>query len=345
MTVLDGLGKKSATAQGLKKPITYGSTASLIGQRIYLCVEDKRALGFLKVGPKRLFVAPPPLVASRSNHTCVQDAFKEVNPLCVLDFYVHESCQRGGIGKRLFDTMLEHESVSPSQLAYDRPSPKLLAFLRKHFGLSRYQPQNNNYVIFDEYFGRGSAESRGSRSSSSRRSIGSLPIEAGGQIGFVGRGAVPGAPPACRQRPPPIPGTATSESPLASLPVPDSACNTNSHPPLGAPPLPSRGSSSCKSLQTPWGTTADTPPRIGGTGVNTPLRGVGDRGGENTAAGMPSDTKSRSTSVPCRGYSTSIGCVPGLAEAPTSLANSTGSTSSRRFASPLSHAGQRMLAH
>merc|ERR1719269_479186 len=55
------------------------------------------------------------------------------------------------------------ESVVPEKLAYDRPSPKLLGFLRKHFGLSRYVPQANNFVVFDAYFSghhRASSESR-----------------------------------------------------------------------------------------------------------------------------------------------------------------------------------------
>jgi GNAT superfamily N-acetyltransferase len=30
-------------------------------------------------------------------------AIVEVEPLCVLDFYVHESCQRQGVGKALFE--------------------------------------------------------------------------------------------------------------------------------------------------------------------------------------------------------------------------------------------------
>lgn len=357
MSVLDAMGKNSAIAQGLKKPITYGSTASLLGQRIYLCVEDKRALGFLKVGSKRLFVAAPPLFASKSNSTGVQDAFKEVNPLCVLDFYVHESCQRGGIGKRLFDTMLEQEGVSPAQLAYDRPSPKLLAFLRKHCGLSRFQPQNNNYVIFDEYFARGnaSAESRGSRSSSTRRSIGVLPIEASGHTGFVGRGVVPGAPPS-RQRPPPMPGavsqtngteisirTPTADAPLGIQSIPDSVLNPNSHPPLGAPPLHHRSASSSSSLQTPWGTTADGPTSVGSASRSNPLWGVGEKAGERSAAGMPSESKGRSSSAPCRGYNSATAIVPGLSNALPSGGSS--GSGSRRFASPLSHAGQRMLAH
>ena len=32
---------------------------------------------------------------------------KEIDPLCVLDFYVSEACQRQGIGSRLFEVMLE----------------------------------------------------------------------------------------------------------------------------------------------------------------------------------------------------------------------------------------------
>lgn len=28
---------------------------------------------------------------------------REIEPVCVLDFYVHESCQRQGVGKALFE--------------------------------------------------------------------------------------------------------------------------------------------------------------------------------------------------------------------------------------------------
>ena len=52
--------------------------------------------------------------------------YHEVTPLCVLDFYVHESTQRQGIGKKLFDYMLKFEKKTPQELAYDRPSPKLI---------------------------------------------------------------------------------------------------------------------------------------------------------------------------------------------------------------------------
>jgi len=40
----------------------------------------------------------------------------------------------------LFETMLKDQQTSPAKLAYDRPSPKLLAFLKKHYGLKNYVP-------------------------------------------------------------------------------------------------------------------------------------------------------------------------------------------------------------
>lgn len=48
--------------------------------------------------------------------------------------------------------MLETENKQPLELGYDRPSPKLLGFLAKHYNLKSYSPQTNNYVVFDEYF-------------------------------------------------------------------------------------------------------------------------------------------------------------------------------------------------
>jgi alpha-tubulin N-acetyltransferase 1 len=48
--------------------------------------------------------------------------------------------------------MLEKEAIRPDKLGYDRPSEKLLAFLAKHYGLKRYVPQNNNYVVYNAFF-------------------------------------------------------------------------------------------------------------------------------------------------------------------------------------------------
>jgi alpha-tubulin N-acetyltransferase 1 len=75
-----------------------------------------------------------------------------MKPLCVLDFFVDPTVQRGGHGKHLFDIMLSHQSVVPQRLAYDRPSPKLMGFLAKYFNLTKYVQQNNNYVVFDDYY-------------------------------------------------------------------------------------------------------------------------------------------------------------------------------------------------
>jgi alpha-tubulin N-acetyltransferase 1 len=48
--------------------------------------------------------------------------------------------------------MLANEKVHPRKLAYDRPSSKLKGFLSKHYGLSSYVQQNNNFIVFDDYF-------------------------------------------------------------------------------------------------------------------------------------------------------------------------------------------------
>ncbi len=49
-----------------------------------------KVIGFIKVGVKKLFI--------RDQFT----NFNEISPLCVLDFYVHESEQRNGHGKVKF---------------------------------------------------------------------------------------------------------------------------------------------------------------------------------------------------------------------------------------------------
>jgi len=157
--IIDNLGRRSATAQGLGKAITsfdrmnYGEQ-----QLIYIlrsepapvAVDDvgdsqqtsnpTKIFGFIKVGAKSLFVMDK------------QGQQLEVKPLCVLDFYVVEEMQRKGCGRRLFDFMLSDLSIRPAQLAVDRPSVKFKSFLRKHYSLSHTIPQINNFVIFDGFF-------------------------------------------------------------------------------------------------------------------------------------------------------------------------------------------------
>ena len=116
---------------------------------MYLCCDETtnplrgptRVLGVLKTGDKNLFIhrpsSPKPI---------------EMEPRCVLDFYVAETAQRRGVGFLLFAFFLRNENKHPARLAYDRPSTKFLAFLRKHHGLVTYQNQTNNFVVFDAYF-------------------------------------------------------------------------------------------------------------------------------------------------------------------------------------------------
>ena len=116
---------------------------------MYLCCDETtnplrgptRVLGILKTGDKNLFIhrpsSPKPI---------------EMEPRCVLDFYVAENAQRRGVGFLLFAFFLRNENKHPARLAYDRPSAKFLAFLRKHHGLGTYQTQTNNFVVFDAYF-------------------------------------------------------------------------------------------------------------------------------------------------------------------------------------------------
>jgi len=162
-TVIDTMGRLSAQAQGLHGPITTRARLAP-GQRVYLHADQNRAMGILKVGPKRLFIRG------------ATGDMREIEPLCVLDFYVHESVQRTGVGHTLFDVMLATEQVSPHRLGYDRPSPKLLAFLKRHYGLTGYVPQANKFVVFDAYFDetlRGSAQPlQPSGPSAGRRSLG-----------------------------------------------------------------------------------------------------------------------------------------------------------------------------
>ncbi|XP_026541700.1 alpha-tubulin N-acetyltransferase 1-like [Notechis scutatus] len=56
--------------------------------------------------------------------------------------------------------MCIRERVEPYQLAIDRPSEKLLCFLRKHYSLSDVIPQVNNFVIFQGFFSHQHAPAR-----------------------------------------------------------------------------------------------------------------------------------------------------------------------------------------
>ncbi|KAH9496919.1 Alpha-tubulin N-acetyltransferase 1 [Bulinus truncatus] len=146
--IIDKMGEASAKAQDLHGPITTGKKLECSNHKLYIMkdAQDKggygSVIGILKVGCKKLFVYDE----SKVQH--------ELEPLCVLDFYVHESRQRMGCGRKLFEFMLQNERIPAHLLAIDRPSPKFLSFLKRHYGLEAVIPQVNNFVIFQGFFNK-----------------------------------------------------------------------------------------------------------------------------------------------------------------------------------------------
>ena len=113
-------------AQGLPSQITTTGKLCANGHIIFIRSEANKCIGFLKIGFKKLFIR------NRAG------TIVEMKPLSVLDFYVDSKVQRGGHGRQLFDIMLKYQGAQPHQIAYDRPSHKLIGFLSKHFGLTKH---------------------------------------------------------------------------------------------------------------------------------------------------------------------------------------------------------------
>ncbi|ETN85004.1 hypothetical protein NECAME_01566 [Necator americanus] len=160
---IDTLGHLSTEAQGLKRILTtYEKVLNqpedqfiyLMWQRhpskplvflhILFVQRFKRAtsyvIGMLKVGKKHLYL----LDENQKKY--------EEEPLCILDFYIHDSVQRRGNGHQLFEAMLREESTSAAAVAIDRPSDAFLQFLSKFYGLSKPVWQSTNFVVFPEFF-------------------------------------------------------------------------------------------------------------------------------------------------------------------------------------------------
>lgn len=142
--VIDALGEASAAAQEIPAAVTTTDKLTRSRHRVYILVEPTVdgtiVVGLLKVGFKQLFLR---------DERC---HLRQVRALCLLDFYVHESRQRRGCGRRLFDCMARTECLSPAQLPIDHPSAKLLAFMGRHFGLEQVIPQNNHFAVFRGFF-------------------------------------------------------------------------------------------------------------------------------------------------------------------------------------------------
>ncbi|CAF3419346.1 unnamed protein product [Rotaria sp. Silwood1] len=168
-SIIDAVGEASYKAQGLPGPVTTARKFRITDHRLYLVKNSTdhnnlgSVIGLLKVGAKHLFVY--------DSHGQVH----ERTPLCVLDFFVHESKQRSGYGKKLFEAMLEFEKCNAYELAIDRPSNKCLGFLQKHYNLSAPIRQVNNFVVFNAFFNRSPISQNRKLSASRQRHDTSLP--------------------------------------------------------------------------------------------------------------------------------------------------------------------------
>lgn len=145
--IIDQLGQLSAVSQKLNKPVTTAQRLRMADNQILYLLADTDAgnngsvIGLLKVGTKDLYLFDE-----------VGQTRKVENTPCILDFYIHESRQRTGLGKNMFETMLNEEHWTPLKCSVDRPSEKLLGFLKKHYGLQRTIPQANNFVLYEGFF-------------------------------------------------------------------------------------------------------------------------------------------------------------------------------------------------
>ncbi|VDK73483.1 unnamed protein product [Litomosoides sigmodontis] len=146
---INNMGALSIAAQGLKRALTtYDKIInSDDGQVLYLLWRKNQnnenasiIIGLLKIGYKNLYLMDQSM-----------RSFK-ITPLCVLDFYVHDTLQRQGYGHALFDYMLQHENSSAENVAIDKPSQSLLQFMNKHYGLSDPIWQVTNFVVYPPFF-------------------------------------------------------------------------------------------------------------------------------------------------------------------------------------------------
>jgi alpha-tubulin N-acetyltransferase 1 len=134
------MGELSSKSQNLLVNVTTTNRFFPSDHTLIIKADKNKVLGYIKVGPKRLFLR---------DRIC---NYHERKTLCVLDFYIYDTEQRKGLGKEIFDFMLNYKKINPGELAYDRPTLRFLAFLKRNYGLENYIQQENNFTIYDEFF-------------------------------------------------------------------------------------------------------------------------------------------------------------------------------------------------
>lgn len=142
MNLINKIGLASSRAQGLNHVITTYSSFSNSDCKMYILLGDdhKTVYGFVKIGTRNLFLW---------DRKGIQHERKGI---CLLDFITYPQCQRKGYGKKMIDAMLKDNNLEMSQIPIDRPSTLCLSFMAKHFGLKEYVNQNNNFVVFDQFW-------------------------------------------------------------------------------------------------------------------------------------------------------------------------------------------------
>ncbi|XP_014392739.1 PREDICTED: alpha-tubulin N-acetyltransferase 1 isoform X8 [Myotis brandtii] len=143
MTIVDELGKASAKAQHLPAPITSASRMQSNRHVMYV-LKDSSArpagkgaiIGFLKVGYKKLFVLDD------------REAHNEVEPLCILDFYIHETLQRHGHGRELFQYMLQVNNfvIFEGFFAHQHPPARKLPPKRAEGDIKPYSSSDREFL-------------------------------------------------------------------------------------------------------------------------------------------------------------------------------------------------------
>ena len=173
---VDSLGRLSGVAQHLSGPITSYDRCAYTGNMVLYVLfnSSNEAVGLLRLGMKQLFLVDVGGQELRQVNNC----------MCVLDFFVKQ--QKQGLGKILFEAMLEAEQREPASLALDRPSEKFLGFMRKHYGLKKFRTQSNKFLVFDEFWTSQTVGNGGPPGTSAVAGDRKVRVDQGGRVDELG---------------------------------------------------------------------------------------------------------------------------------------------------------------
>ncbi|KAH0577072.1 Touch receptor neuron Mec-17 family protein [Spironucleus salmonicida] len=130
--VLANLGKASQMAQQIPSPLTDLEHIINNDQNVILAVTPSNVCGYIKVGIKHLF-------------QYLNSDVKEILAFCILDFYVSEKVQRGGVGISLLKQVQSIYNINIIDYAVDRPSQKMQKFGAKHLQWRNLVDQNTKF--------------------------------------------------------------------------------------------------------------------------------------------------------------------------------------------------------